>query len=170
MSRHHTHSVDLRLPEIEYFRFEEDFVEHNIRCIPMIVRLNLDMAGIKLKLSEWSAFSPGERIELATRPCGNMDEVSAYTTHLAGLIREKTGKDAVLIEVDENPLWRNMDQVPGLLQEKAATFGWNISIDQWRSLTQLQRFALLKLCRPSHENKNFPKAMKEFGLDHPTII
>jgi hypothetical protein len=40
----------------------------------------------------------------------------------------------------------------------------NISLTQWRGLTVLQRFALLKLTRPGHENKNFSKAMKEFGL------
>jgi hypothetical protein len=28
----------------------------------------------------------------------------------------------------------------------------------------LQRFVLIKLCRPGHENENFPKAVKEFGL------
>ena len=157
-------------PDIEYFRFEEDFVEHNIRCIPMIVRLNLDLAGIKLKLFEWSLFSPTERLDLATRPCHKPAEVSAYTTYLAGLVRNKTGHDAAIIEVDPNPLWRNTDEVPGLLQEKTKEFSWDISIDQWKSLTRLQRFALLKLCRPGHENKNFPKAMKEFGLDHPTVI
>jgi len=36
--------------------------------------------------------------------------------------------------------------------------------EQWRELSILQRFALIKLCRPGHENKNFPIAMKEFGL------
>ena len=45
-----------KLKGIEYFDFEEDFVEKNIRCIPMIVRFKMDEAGIKLKLSEWSRF------------------------------------------------------------------------------------------------------------------
>jgi hypothetical protein len=40
----------------------------------------------------------------------------------------------------------------------------SISLAQWKDLNVLQRFALLKLTRPGHENKNFPKAMKEFGL------
>jgi hypothetical protein len=40
----------------------------------------------------------------------------------------------------------------------------HISTDQWKSLSALQRFALLKLYRPGHENKNFKKALKEFGL------
>jgi hypothetical protein len=164
MSPYHKHSVFLELPGIEYFRFEEDFVEQNIRCIPMIVRFNMDAAGIKLKLLEWSRFDPGDRIELATRPCTSADEVSAYKTYLIGLIRKKTGKEASTMEVDENPFWRPINHVPSLLREKANEFGWVISVNQWKDLTQLQRFALLKLCRPGHENRNFPRAMKEFGL------
>lgn len=159
-------SIFPRLSDIEYFRFEEDFVEHNIRCIPMIVRFNMDAAGIKLKLPEWQRFDPAERIELAIRKCATEDEVSAYKTYLARLVRKKTGKDATIIEVDGNPVWRDMDHIPDLLREKANEYGWNVSTDQWKKLTPLQRFALLKLCRPGHENKNFPKAMKEFGLDY----
>ena len=41
---------------IQYFLFEEDFIEKNVRCIPMIVRYKLDTVGIKLQLSQWSRF------------------------------------------------------------------------------------------------------------------
>ncbi|MBC7424630.1 MAG: hypothetical protein H7334_14405 [Ferruginibacter sp.] len=41
---------------------------------------------------------------------------------------------------------------------------WVITVYKWKRLTHLQRFALLKLFSPRHENKNFPKAMVEFGL------
>jgi len=48
----------LNLDGIEYFRFEEEFMENNMRCIPMVIRFKMDIAGIKLKLSEWKKFSP----------------------------------------------------------------------------------------------------------------
>jgi hypothetical protein len=54
--------------------------------------------------------------------------------------------------------------IPAILQEKAKEFIKEISITQWQSLTCLQRFALIKLSRPGHENRNFPIALKEFGL------
>ena len=57
------------LQGIEYFNFEEDFVEENVRCIPMIVRFKMDKAGIKLKLAEWSKFKTEEKIELAVKNC-----------------------------------------------------------------------------------------------------
>jgi len=44
-----------------YFQFEKDFVEDGIRCIPMMVRFKLDACGIKLRLKEWSKFSPDKK-------------------------------------------------------------------------------------------------------------
>lgn len=35
---------------------------------------------------------------------------------------------------------------------------------QWRALTRLQRFVLIKLTRDNHDNVNFLPAMVEFGL------
>ncbi|MEO8403054.1 MAG: nitrate reductase associated protein [Chitinophagaceae bacterium] len=149
---------------IEYFQFEEDFIEKNVRCIPMIVRFKMDAAGIKLKLAEWSKFSTEERVELALKPCINEVDVEAYKKYLADLIINRTGKEATTMEVDKCPVWAMLYELPGILIEKANEFGNGISLDQWASLTDLQRFALLKLCREGHENKNFPKAFREFGL------
>ena len=41
----------LNLDGIEYFQFEEEYMENNMRCIPMIIRFKMDLAGIKLKLT-----------------------------------------------------------------------------------------------------------------------
>src|SRR6185312_3777371 len=76
---------------IEYFRFEEDFIEQNVRCIPMIVRFKMDAVGIKLKLAEWSKFSLAERKELALRNCSTFVELSDYRNYLAELVVKYTG-------------------------------------------------------------------------------
>jgi hypothetical protein len=152
------------LADIEYFNFEEDFIEKNIRCIPMIVRFKLDAAGIKLKLDEWSRFNVGERIELARKPCGNENETRVYSLFLAALIKKYTGKEATALALDKNPAWADKENVPELLNERLEEHGWHITIEQWKSLSDLQRFALVKLCREGHESKIFPKAMREFGL------
>ena len=151
-------------PDIEYFLFEEDFVEENVRCIPMIVRFKMDKAGIKLKLAEWSKFSINERIELAKKECSNEGEAKQYNNYLSALIEKYTAKPATALEVETSPLWANLHSVPEQLNEKLKEFGWQVSTNQWKNLTNLQRFALLKLCREGHENKNLPKAMKEFKL------
>jgi len=152
------------LPDIEYFLFEEDFVGKNVRCIPMIVRFKMDKAGIKLKLTEWNKIPVDERVSLAKKPCSNDEEAREYNSYLSGLIQNYTGNQATAMDIDKHPAWADLSKVPIALSEKLKSFGYYLSIQEWNKLTNLQRFALLKLCRGSHENKNFPKAIKEFKL------
>jgi hypothetical protein len=159
-----TRSLFREVVGIEYFNFEEDFVERNIRCIPMIVRFKMDRAGIKLKLAEWSKFSTGERIELAMKPCSDESEAKEYHEYLSWLIKRHTDERATILSIDQRPGWPSGNSLPVELQEKLNEFNWYISLVQWNGLTDLQRFALVKLCRSGHESKNFPKAMREFGL------
>jgi len=147
-----------------YYKFEDDFVANNIKCIPMIARFKMDAAGIKLKLAEWSKFALDEKRQLSEMCCFTDKEVSLYRNYLAQLIMKRTGNIPTDLPINLNPVWANTDSVDELLQQKAKEYNWWISIEQWRALNNLQRFALLKLYRPGHENKNFPKAMREFNL------
>jgi len=149
---------------IEYFKFEEDFMEDNIRCIPMIVRFKMDETGIKLKLSAWCKFLPEERIQLALLATVSTSEKNFYHQFLTKLISKYTDSGATEIPIDPFPAWRNPKEVPAMLLDKAAEQHLDISVAQWQNLSDIKRFALLKLCRPGHENKNFPKAVAEFGL------
>ncbi len=152
------------LKGIEYFKFEEDFIEDNVRCIPMIVRFKMDAVGIKLKLSEWSKFHSDERVELAIMPISDLGAKNNYYSYLLGLIEKYTRNKATIMDVDPMPAWKELGQLPVILKEKMEEVGMKMSLEQWRKLSNIQRFTLLKLCRPGHENKNFPKAMLEFGL------
>jgi hypothetical protein len=155
----------LDLAGIEYFRFEEDFIEQNVRCIPMIVRFKMDAAGIKLKLAEWSKFGVAERKELAVMKCSTSKEVSEYRIYLEDLVRQHTGHAATSMEIEAHPAWANHYAIPLMVDERASESGIEISLLQWRELTNLQRFALIKLSRPGHESKNFIKALQEFGIN-----
>ena len=152
------------LDGIEYFDFEEDFIEENVRCIPMIVRFKMDAAGIKLKLAEWSKFKRDERIKLALLPASTTEEAHLYNNYLSQLIEKYTASKATELIINNNPEWANLQILPVILSEKAKEFDVVITPAMWQLLSNLQRFTLLKLCRPGHENKNFPKAIKEFGL------
>lgn len=150
---------------VEYFHFEQDFMEDNIRCIPMIVRFKLDACGIKLKLKEWSKMTVEEREQLALLPIESYTELDVYKTYVQELIYDHTGDNATLLPSNStHNYWLSVDTLPDVLKEKLEESKMDISIAQWENLSVLQRFALLKLTRPGHENKNFPKAMKEFGL------
>jgi len=152
------------LQGIEYFDFEEDFMEDNIRCIPMIVRFKMDLAGIKLKLAEWSRFPSPERVKLALLPASTQLETDIYRMYLCALIQKHTGNQPTLLAIDLHPAWENLRQIPSVLKEKSKEINLCILPDQWQNLSAIQRFALLKLCRAGHENENFPKAAAEFGL------
>lgn len=149
---------------MEHFKFEEDFVEENVRCIPMIVRFKLDACGVKLKLAEWSKFTPSERTLLATALCDTEDEVVRYRDQLRLLVWQRTGSEATPLSIDEDPLWSILSRIPDMLLAKLQELGARISLYQWQNLSDLQRFALIKLSAANHEQKNFPTALKEFNL------
>ena len=146
------------------FKFEEEFMEGDIRCIPMIVRFRLDACGIKLKLSEWNNFSLTDRAHVVRKAAVAGDDRTPFRNLIRELVLSHTGNEATDLEVDLHPGWAIVDKIQTSLMNKLNEFGWEISLHRWKALTDVQRFVLLKLSRPSHKNKNFPKAMKEFGL------
>ena len=148
---------------MSYFQFEADFVG-SLRCIPMQVRMKLDDCGVKLKLVHWNQFSQTEREALVEMPCQTPSQVAAYRQFLQALVKENTGQPAKELTIDPHPPWLDSTSVPDSILTKAQESQTSISLEQWRSLTPPQRFALIKLSRPSHENKNFIPALKEFKL------
>src|SRR6187431_2359065 len=147
---------------VESFRFEEDFMEDNIRCIPMIVRFKLDACGIKLKLSEWSKFTVEERSFLAEFRFATHHDIDVYRSYLQNLVFTRTKHEATDLPVEIYPSWSMLNQIPEIVMQRMKEYNWNLSLNQWQRLSKLQRFALVKLSRSSHENRNFPKAAKEF--------
>lgn len=148
----------------EIFAFEQEFLEDNIRCIPMAVRFKLDACGIKLKLAEWCRMRVSERALLMEMPCASAGEIAGYRGFLCDLVRLRTGNIATDLAVDPAPAWSIVDSVPDIINARMAEFNWSISLRQWQQMTALKRFVLIKLCKPGHEHKNFPKAVKEFHL------
>lgn len=150
---------------VEYFDFEKDFTDDNIRCIPMIVRFKLDACGIKLKLKEWSKMTLEEREELATLPVHTAEGLNTYRNYVEQSVAYHTGEKPSYLSLDQqNSFQASADQIPNQVIEKAHELNKELTLEDWKSLSVLRRYALLKLTRPGHENKNFPKALKEFGL------
>ena len=147
----------------QFFQFETDFVE-SLRCVPMQVRLKLDTCGVKLKLTHWHQLNQTERKVLTQMSCTTPEESKIYRDFLQNLLKEKTGAEAKELAIDPHPPWLNTAEIPADVRQKATEFNISITQEQWKALNPLQRFALIKLSRPSHENKNFLPAIKEFGL------
>ncbi len=148
---------------MSYFQFESDFVG-SLQCIPMQVRMKLDNCGVKLKLVHWNKFSQTQRQTLVDLPCQTDVEVKAYKEYLQNLVTATTGQPAKELTIDPHPPWLEDAAIPDDVQTKAQECQVDISLQQWSNLTPAQRFALIKLSRPSHENKNFIPALQEFGI------
>lgn len=146
------------------FGFETDFTD-NLRCIPMAVRFKLDLARIKLSLRQWSRFPHSDRQWLLGQPYDTHGEVAIYREALTALIAQRTGEAAKAIDAGEGVDWKASRLVPHVVTTQARSKGVMAPTgDQWAKLTDLQRFAILKLTRAGHDNENFVAAMIEFGL------
>jgi hypothetical protein len=146
----------------EDFQFEADFMEDGLRCIPMAARLRLDLCGVKLRLSEWSKMTDTEKTIVTCWPSDRAGAIETCREYLKALVLERTDKEATMIETEENPVWTDISSVPGVVQQKMIEFDWELPLGEWQAFTELQRFALIKLTRPGHENRNFPRAVLEF--------
>jgi hypothetical protein len=146
-----------------FFQFESDFVA-SLRCIPMQVRFNLDTCGIKLKLHQWNQFTPEQREKLTEMPCTTPKDIQAYRKRLQRWVLDATDERVADLPVEAHPAWMDATAIPDSVEDKAEEVGVPISLGQWSTLTPIQRFALIKLSRSNHENKNFVPALREFSL------
>lgn len=149
--------------DLTFFQFEADFVQ-SLRCIPMQVRYKLDTCGLKLKLDHWHKFTAEERATLVELPCQTAIQTAVYRDYLQNLVMQHTQAPVKELDVDPNPPWEEAHTVPVAVQNQAQRFDTRIERDRWAALTPLQRFALCKLSRPGHENRNFLSALYEFRL------
>src|SRR5579859_8172000 len=116
---------------IEYFDFERDFTEDNIRCIPMIVRFKLDACGIKLKLKEWSMMTVEEREQLAVLPVDSPANLDVYGIYLREIIHKHTGEGITSLPPDHtHGYWHSTDHLPDVLSEKLEESKMSISLRQ----------------------------------------
>jgi len=146
------------------FSFERDFAG-SLQCIPMAVRLQLDLSGVKLSLKQWNKFSTAERLQLLNLSSGSYEQLPSFGSLLLALIDAHSHEPAVRLPVASRPAWEHAGRVPEQVIAWAEKVGVPApSARQWRRLSPLQRFALLKLSLPGHDNDNFVPALREFGL------
>lgn len=146
------------------FSFERDFAG-SLQCIPMAVRLQLDLSGVKLSLKQWNKFSTAERLQLLNLSSGSYEQLPSFGSLLLALIDAHSHEPAERLPVVSRPAWEHAGRVP----EQVIAWATKVGVPaptarQWRRLSPLQRFALLKLSLPGHDNDNFVPALREFGL------
>lgn len=149
------------------FNFEQDG-RYPLRRIPMIIRFNLDACGVRIPLIAWTLLSREQRESLVALPCKTEEEQSAYRQKIIAMLQPHADNSDAKIEfvsVDAMPVWRDTALVPQQIAEQLTDLSLPVpEPSQWKALSDLQRFALIKLTRGGHKNDNLLPALKEFEL------
>ena len=122
-----------------YFNFEDDFIT-DLRCIPLCVRRKLDLIGIKLKLTHWQEFNLIEKTKIVNWP-DEKKELFELKIFLKKITSNSKYGEAKEIEISINQPWQDKNKVPEQVLKSALERGINISIEKWRNLNELDRFA-----------------------------
>lgn len=119
----------------------------------MAVRRKLDLCGCKVKLQQWLELSEFDRKEILMW--------SDYPEELGKLAQRLANCSSKMLIKDQET-WQNTDQIPKDLSCSCIEIGKQIpSLEQWKALDELERFALVKLSHPGHEHRNLASALKE---------
>ncbi len=146
------------------FQFEREF-EPALQCIPMLARFKLDACGIKLALAEWCSLPLPVRRLLMELPAGTLAQAARYHAFLSEMIARHAQGLPQVLDIDPAPAWSNTEAVAAAVVRAATSIGVSApSIEQWRDLAVLQRFALCKLAKDGHGHRNFRPALREFGI------
>jgi hypothetical protein len=146
------------------FQYEQDKY-YPLRRIPMIMRMKLDLCGVKLTIGDWSKFSREDREQLVVMPYRTQEDLVALRTRLLELAAAIDGDSMPTAPISLPAPWTITSSVPDNVCKHIQALGKPVpSVQQWATLSDIQRFALLKLTREGHENKKLLLALKEFGL------
>ena len=146
------------------FAFEAEF-ESALQCVQMLARLRLDACGIKVSLDDWRKLPLSVRQMLLEMPAATCEQRARYRGYLMEEIERHTQRSSQALASDLTPAWSKVDDVaPTAVHAAKAAGARSPSVGQWRTLTPLQRFALVKLAKDGRGHRNLAPALREFGL------
>jgi hypothetical protein len=147
------------------FAFEEDIL-NSLRRFPMAMRCKLDVMGVRLSLQDWQRLPLAARRELLHMPIRSGVEADAFIARIGSLARRFCAGDSVMRQLpDPAPAWRDLRAMPEHLRDKLGR-EWSPATIQsidWAALTDLERFALVKLSMPGHQNRGFASLAAELS-------
>lgn len=145
------------------FVFESDLA-NSFRRVPMAIRYKLDRCGVHLTLKMWQQLPKSTRRELLLRVADSPREKASFIAWLKELVRASGETD----ELPHDPSgldgpWAQMTTVPQTVREQMLRVCPDLDLDvsSWRSLSELERYALVKLSRPGHANRGFQSLVNE---------
>jgi hypothetical protein len=150
----------------EMLQFEKEKCR-DLRRFPMYFRLKLDLCGIKLSKRDWNSFPLAEKEKLLAMPCETRAQIAAFREGLKTLIRESNGDSVEFSDsaADMQYPWRIKTAVPDRVREQILHIvKEEANLDRWADLSDLQRFALIKLTEPGKTKPALLQVLQEFCL------
>jgi len=144
------------------FDFERDLYP-TLNCIPMRVRYQLDLIGIKVPLKAWNALPLAQRLDLLEHGSVRTEaEREALRGRVAAWLRAVSDVPLQPVILEEPPPWEEASRICPEVATLAARCRPPLTVAEWASLDVLERFALTKLARSKHDRGRVPKALAEF--------
>jgi hypothetical protein len=155
----------------ELLQFEKEKCR-DLRRFPMYFRMKLDVCGIKLSKQDWNSFALPEKMQLLAMPCTTPQQVAAFRKKLIAMIGACDGD---FIEVSPGSImgsnsypWTDKKNIPPVVRQQIHALGDDAANpEKWAMLSDLQRFALIKLTQPGHLKQELRLALQEFALLPP---
>ena len=134
----------------------EKLADSNGRTIPLIVRMKLDLVGVRIHLADWRALDKSYREFLIAAPVNSRGAIAEYRDALSGILTKEGRGQAERIppaKVDSTCWLAKVEPVAvAVFRERADVHS------EWSSMTRFERYLLCHAVR-----KNDPKLCHIFA-------
>ena len=134
----------------------EKLADTNGRTIPLIVRMKLDLVGVRIDLADWRALDKSYRGFLIAAPVNSRGAIAEYRDALFGILAKEGRGQAERIppaKVDSTCWLAKVEPVAvAVFRERADVHS------EWSSMTRFERYLLCHAVR-----KNDPKLCHIFA-------
>ena len=138
----------------------EKLADTNGRTIPLIVRMKLDLVGVRIDLADWRALDKSYRGFLIAAPVDSRGAIAEYRDALFGILAKEGRGQAERIppaKVDSTCWLAKVEPVAvAVFRERADVHS------EWSSMTCFERYLLCHAVR-----KNDPKLCRIFAGELP---
>ncbi len=140
------------------FEFEAAFYP-TLERVPFHVRMKLDLAGVRVSLSTWRAFSLEERRALCHLPADTDEEKEVFAAFLAALAEARAGVEAGRCPALDPDAW-GAASVSDSVAARSEGAAVPVTLAEWGRWAGHERYALYKTAL-SKDPELFQLALRE---------
>ena len=133
----------------------ESDIYPSLSRIPLHVRMKLDLAGTRISLKDWLAFSIEERVVLCHLPVETEEEKQVFSSYLDFLSRRYCGAPVTMTAAISSSLWDTAQTVPEPVAQKQAPSIPPVTVQEWQRWKSYQRYALYKTALSQSDPSQF---------------